>query len=417
MQHQHYQLSYFEKLIHVDLKQATSKQKEPDSNFFTFAVSDIISHKNSMLQRFNQYLCDLGKRKQVDWYVSMHQHQLVLLMEEMATCLPEADLTCHQVSLTEVTWLNLYKIIYCNLSELLLFLERKFERYLDIDCRLPSSYLITAKATLFQDIDLLRERFEATAVDKHLLSIVFQPFTDCIKADRTDVSISYRQLYFLKEMKKQLFELLDGRIGDLTERLKKVLHYLNFNSVQYFDYWTEAINTEIENLPTIREKLDRVIYLQKKVNQATIKPGFAYSKLRASLQTQLQSWLAEEVIYQKDKESLEGSSHTSEELGRWKDFKVLTNFSVPQLGNFLRLLMESGFYLNKNRTEVLDFFSHFFTTVKQDSVSPGSLRSNFYKDNAAVSKTVRDILTDLVKFSHKGLCVTAFFTLGISMII
>jgi hypothetical protein len=90
---------------------------------------------------------------------------------------------------------------------------------------------------------------------------------------------------------------------------------------------------------------------------------------------------------------------------------------VPQLGNFLRLLMESGFYLNKNRTEVLDFFSHFFTTVKQDSVSPGSLRSNFYKDNAAVSKTVRDILTDLVKFSHKGLCIAAFFTLGISMII
>jgi hypothetical protein len=79
--------------------------------------------------------------------------------------------------------------------------------------------------------------------------------------------------------------------------------------------------------------------------------------------------------------------------------------------------MESGFYLNKNRTEVLDFFFHFFTTVKQDSVSPGSLRSNFYKDNAAVSKTVRDILTDLVKFSHKGMSVAAFFTLGISMII
>jgi hypothetical protein len=269
MQHQHYQLSYFEKLIHVDLKQATSKQKEPDSTFFTLSVSDIISNKNSMLQSFNQYLCDLGKRKQVDWYISMHQHQLVLLMEEMATCLPEADLICQQVSLTEATWLNLYKIIYCNLSELLLFLERKFERYLDIDCRLPFSYLITAKTTLFQDINLLRERFEVTAVDKHLLSIVFQPFTDFIKADRSDFSISYRQLYFLKEMRKQLFELLDGRAEDLTERLKKVLHYLNFNSVQYFDYWTEAINAEIENLPTIREKLGQA-YLSSKEGE----PGY-----------------------------------------------------------------------------------------------------------------------------------------------
>lgn len=405
MRHQHYQLAYFEKLIHVDLKQATysNGKKEPDNNFFTFAVADIISQKNIMLQSFNQFLCDLGKRKYVDWYVRMHHHQLVLLIEEIGTYLPEAELTCYEFSLSDITWLNLYKIIYCNLNELLSFLERKFDSYLDIDCKIPASYLINARNKIFKDINCLKRHFETTATDKDLLSITFQPFADFIESDRANFSISYRQLYFLKEMNKKLTELIAGKgiEENLTEGLNDLLQYLNFNSAQYFHYWSTMVNSEIENLPTIREKLDRLIYLQKKIKQATVKPGFIYNKLQTSLQSQIQSWLADEVIYQKDKATLTNSSHTSEELDRWKDFKVLTNFSVPQLGNMIKLLMDGGFYLNKNRKEVLDFFSYFFTTVKQESVSPGSLRSNFYKDNAAVSEAVRDILTDLLKLSHR----------------
>ena len=58
--------------------------------------------------------------------------------------------------------------------------------------------------------------------------------------------------------------------------------------------------------------------------------------------------------------------------------------------------------------EVLDFFSYFFTSVKQDSISPNSLRNSFYNDNAAVSRSVREILMQLVNRSHKGLNV-AFY--------
>ena len=113
-------------------------------------------------------------------------------------------------------------------------------------------------------------------------------------------------------------------------------------------------------------------------------------------------------VYQKEKESLFNGGHVADELSRWKDFKVITVFSVPQLGNIIKLLLDSGLYLNKNKTELLDFFSYFFTTVKQDNVSSGSLRSNFYKDNATVSKAVREILMDLVNYSHKTLNIIAY---------
>ncbi|PSL42374.1 hypothetical protein CLV51_11312 [Chitinophaga niastensis] len=411
---QHYQLSFFEKLIRVDLKQASLKQKQPDKNFFSYTTTDVISQKDNMLHGFGKYLYDLGNKKQVGWYIQMHQHQLVLLMDQTAGYLSEADIISINMLSPEITWINLYKIIYRNLAELLSFLEREFTRYLDVDCKIPVSYLLSAQNGFVQEVETIKEDFVKAGTDEELLAIVFLPFHEFLEAEHIGCFISYHQLFYLRELQKKLRTLLGNhRAGlDLTEKLKDLLQYLNFNSVHYFRYWTEIVNREIEELPTIREKLDRLIFMQKRISQAAIKPGFIFSKLHSTLQGQLQSWLSDEIVYQKEKESLLSGGNIPDELSRWKDFKVQTVFSVSQLGNIIRLLLDSGLYLNKNKTELLDFFSYFFTTVKQDSVSSGSLRSNFYKDNAAVSKAVREILMGLVNHSHKGMNVAVYFALN-----
>jgi len=127
------------------------------------------------------------------------------------------------------------------------------------------------------------------------------------------------------------------------------------------------------------------------------------------LQNQLLDWLAAEIAYHKEREIISLSGPSSSELDRWKDFKVQTRFSVPQMGAILKLLYDAGFYLNQNKTELLDFFSFFFTSVKQDTVSSQSLRSHFYKESAAVSKSIREILGELINVSHKGVSVLFCF--------
>ncbi|MBS0027676.1 hypothetical protein ACTJJ0_03340 [Chitinophaga sp. 22321] len=407
---QHYQLSFFEKLVRVDLKHQALKQKQPDKNFFTYTTSDVISQKDKMLHCFGQYLYDLGNKKQVDWYIQRHQHQLVVLMDQTATYLSEDDIIGINDHSTENTWANLFKIIYCNLAELLTYLECEFSRYLDVDCRIPVTYLLSAQAGLVSELQSIKDQFKKHGVDDGLLAIIFLPFDNFIEAEHIGCSISYHQLFYLREFKKKLGNLLISQSADvdLSEKLKDLLQYLNFNNIHYFRYWTAIVTAEIEELPTIREKLDRLIFLQKKISQTAIKPDFIFSKVHPPLQNQLQSWLSDEIVYQKEKESLLNSGHIPDELSRWKDFKVITVFSVSQLGNILKLLLESGLYLNKNKTELLDFFSYFFTTAKQDNVSSGSLRSNFYKDNAAVSKAVREILMGLVQRSHKTINIFAY---------
>ncbi|WP_147243574.1 hypothetical protein [Chitinophaga flava] len=410
---QYYPLSFFEKLIHVDLQQMSLKQKQPDKNFFSQAVIDIVNEKNNILERTGKYLYDLRKKKQVGWFIQHSQQHLVILMDKVAANLSVENLLDASTSRRKNTWSDLYKITYTNLAEILAFLEQKFERYLDINCKIPASYLLKAQVKFQQDVEPLKEGFNASGIDEQLQKIVFMPFLELSRTCHTTAQITYLQLHYLTEMNKRLFELLDAseEKQELCEKLHDLLLFINFNSVHYFEYWVKMVTVELMDFPTIREKLDRLMFLQKKASQATSRPAIVFNTLRPPLQGKMQSWLAEEIAYYKEIGASPMSIHLPDEFNRWKDFKIQTVFSVPQLGHILKLLLDSGLYLNKNRSEVLDFFSYFFTSVKQDNVSPGSLRSNFYKDDAAVSKAVRDILLDLVNRSHRGMNVAACFLL------
>ncbi|NLU92301.1 hypothetical protein [Chitinophaga sp. Ak27] len=406
---QYYPLSFFEKFIHVDLQQASTEQKHPDEPFYTQAIKDIINEKNKILECTGNHLYDLRKEKQIEWFIQQSQRQLVTLMTSVAKSLPAESLVDDAKPAVKNTWSNLYKILYLHLAELLTHLEQKFERYLDINCKVPPSYLLKAQAKFREDVELLKAGFLSSGVDEQLQNVVFMPFLQLTKSIHTSSPITYQQLHYLTEMNKRLFQLLDvsGEQAVFPQKLHELLLFINFNNVHYFEYWCIMITEDLTTFPTFREKLERLMFLQKKISQATQKPAFVFNSQRPPLQHKMQSWLAEEIVYHKEINATSGGAHLPEELSRWKDFKVQTNFSVPQIGHILKLLLDSGIYVNKNRAEVLDFFSYFFTSVKQDSISSSSLRNNFYNDNAAVSKSVRDLLMKLVNQSHKGLNVVA----------
>jgi|GEM_PF-3198118 len=398
---QYYPLSFFEKFINVDLQQASTERKHPDEQFYTQAVKDIINEKSKILECTGKHLYDLRKEKQIGWFIQQNQRHLVILMDQVATGLPAESLVDDVMPKGKNTWLNLYKIIYLHLAELLAYLERKFERYLDINCKVPPSYLLKAQAKFREDVALLKAGFLSSGVDEQLQNVVFMPFLQLTKNNHIGSLITYRQLHYLTEMNKRLFQLLDasGEQAVFPQKLHDLLLFINFNNVHYFEYWCIMTTAELTTFPTFREKLERLMFLQKKISQATQKPSFVYNSQRPPLQHKMQSWLAEEIVYHKEINATSGGAHLPEELSRWKDFKVQTVFSVSQIGHILKLLLDSGIYVNKNRAEVLDFFSYFFTSVKQDRISSNSLRNNFYTDSAAVSESVRTILTQLINLS------------------
>lgn len=86
---------------------------------------------------------------------------------------------------------------------------------------------------------------------------------------------------------------------------------------------------------------------------------------------------------------------------KWRDFKISTRLSVSQLGYIIKLFCDAGFLTNENKTQLLEFFSTFFTSSQQKNISPKSLRKKFYESERGVAESVRDIIITLLNQSKK----------------
>jgi len=408
-----YQLTYFEKLIRQVLPPQIRKHLQPDKNSFSRIIAAMKDEKCKITSGIGNQLCDLEEESKMEWYIQLHQQRLILLMDLVATYLPQNELKYIDQPSLEPTWNNLYKTIYRQLMELLTFLEQEYTKYLDIDSKIPISYLFRAQEYFNTQLSTLAEGLSSTGIDDQLIHIVLKPFQEFIAATYQGAFITYQRLFYLNELLKQLTSFLTASSPDTDahEQLQDLLVYLNFNAVYYLKYFTAAIAMEIEELPAIHLRLNRLIWLQKRINQMPVKTGFAYSKLHEGLQQQLQQWLSDEISYHKEKEQISGTGMLPEELSQWLGFKVLTLFSVSQLAHFVKLLCDGGIFVNKNKKELMAFFSFFFTSTRQDNIAAGSLLNNFYEKNAGVSKSVRDILMDLVNRSLKGITVITHFLL------
>ncbi|HVI49208.1 MAG TPA: hypothetical protein VM802_30350 [Chitinophaga sp.] len=390
-------LSFLKKII-LDLKQAHRVYEQPDANLFLSGINDVAYQKKQLLQSFSESRYDFNNKEQATWYIRQQQQQLISFMEQIADDLTKDDILSLNQPSIEPTWENLFKFIYTDLAELLSFLEREYAGYMDAGCKIHAGCLLSNQVTLAAELSLVEEKLKEYTVNEKLLSVVLLPFREFFDASHIAHSITCYQLSYLKELKTALLLLLKDLKPntDPTHELQDVLHHLNFNSTPYFKYWIASAKSEINAQPTTRDKGDWLIYMKKEIRQTVIKPALVLNKANPSLQKQQLSWLSDEINYYKEKESQSHSIPVPDKFYQWKDYKVVTALSVPQLANTLRLFVDGGLYLNQNKTELLDFFSNFFTTTKQDNVSSGSLRSHFYKDNAGVSKAVREILRKLI---------------------
>lgn len=115
--------------------------------------------------------------------------------------------------------------------------------------------------------------------------------------------------------------------------------------------------------------------------------------LDPALEDQFRLWLRKEM---------EIIKHDENNISSWKDFKVSTDLSVPELSYFVKLLCDTGIIKNANRSELMKFIAAFFSSINTSNISEGSLRKNFYNDNAAVSASIRDKLILLLNQAKKG---------------
>ncbi|KAA2240304.1 hypothetical protein F0L74_29520 [Chitinophaga agrisoli] len=391
------QLSFFEKLIN----QILAKKGHTKISISLTTVEKIRAEGPRILHSIATSLCYIDDSKEITQQVNIVMQQVIFLMDRVTNRLTINDLTEISRPPGFLKETNIIQIIYNALSQLLLNIEKSYSTYFDIHVKVPFTYLLAVKGRYGDRLYAIAERYTGYGVDPMLIDIISESFTDFHPKDISS-TVTYHRLFYLKRLVDRL-SLIRSRSfqnPDPNRTLYDILLEFNFNHPEYYKYVTAEAKKEMEGLP-LREQIEWLIKWQKHINQIAIQPGLIYQPLDISLKQHLHNWIAAEMNCLKELSLLSIDNPDTEETNRWKNFKISTQLSVPQLGNFLKLTMDAGFILNENKTEFLEFCACYFSTVQQKNIAAGSLRKNFYAEDAAVSESVRGILQQLIARSKE----------------
>lgn len=386
-----YELQELERLL------ASGEQKTyPDERKNAAVRNAVRDELDRIKQTFVHEVFTFEDERHLERYIQYHQQALIHLMDKAAMFLQED-------SPVDVGRKNFCHIFYTAFEELLVFIERHFAKYFDQDAKAPEGYIAIARKDASINIRKLKKALSSTNADQRIVELILQVLKK-IKSGNPDQRITYRKVMYAKELSKELYRLLEpGRgIQDVNEELRQIMYYLNYNSIKVLTYHAHYITALLEESETRAEKIEKLSFALKKINQAQVKPGVGYNPNGLSLRDQLNVYLSEEIEYQERLQQLSGHSSGRPSDNFMSGFKLKFEASVSQLAYLLRILVETKIILNNNLSQVLHFLVKFVVTRRSETISYNSFRSKFYSAESGTRESVRNMLVSMIQYIDKS---------------
>lgn len=230
---------------------------------------------------------------------------------------------------------------------------------------------------------LLQEALPEDDLCKLLLS--------CLLVQKTKTMPFHRWLWW-----SQFFALFTNGNGHGIPPLEDVLTVLNFNIPAYIKRLRENLKKELLQKETIEEKLEYLTDLRLKYELMLSRRQFVFNPRGSSVKRSLVRIIKAEtrniqVIARQVQMKVPGR----------KPDKIGTTFSVPQLALFVRLMVELKIINPESLSAVLKDVAAIVSTPKTASISPESLRINYYTHDKVTINAVKDYLINMVNHLRK----------------
>ncbi len=395
-----FELEFFDEFIKKECRK-NSKASSSAIADFTKKKILIIQEVDRIKKSFITQLFQVEHECRLELFIKNHQAHIIRLADKVATMIDKEESLNLKSITSGHTRLNLYKILLQSFEDLLNYIEVHFVKYFDQDQKIPDAYALLSEKEFDEKLQRLISTFRERQVDERLIEIVLYPLQQFVsKPEKRNVT--FRGLIYLKYLANGLLKLSESQTTNPSESIYEYMFYLNFNSYHLLKYATVKIRNEIEGLPSMAAQLEYLSLKIKKLNQAHVKPSFAFKIKRESLKSLLSNWLEEEIHFIEKKRQLTlmipPGGEKAEDLSQ---FKVKTTLSVPQLAYTVRLLREAGVFTNENKAELIRFFSKNFASAHSENISVESFRSKFFGfDRSAVSH-IQGVLNRLIQQSKK----------------
>lgn len=380
-----YELHVLEQLLSAQ-DQSIRDEKQQD------ALKEAIRKEVERIkQTFVHEVFTFEDERHLERYIQYHQQALIRLMDKSALFMTGDHANDQKRK-------RFHEVFYVGLEELLLFVERHFTRYFDQDAKAPESYIDIARQDCREGINKIQKFFTSREVDPRLVNLLLHVLKKII-ASRAEQGTTYRKVMYAKEVLKEFYRLIETEkeIQDWDEELRLVMYYLNYNAVKVLTYHAHYISSLLDQAETRAEKIEKLSFMLKKINQAQVKPGIRYNLNGSPLKEQLNVYITEEIDYQERLQQLSSGSSDRSPDSLLPGFKLKFEASVSQLAYLLRVFMETKIIANNNLSQVLHFLVRFIMTKRSEAISYASFRSKFYSVESGTRESVRSMLMTMIQ--------------------
>lgn len=315
--------------------------------------------------------------RHLERYIQYHQQALIRLMDSTSNDYSDA--------------------LYYGLSELLNFIEQHFSKYFDQDTKAPDGYVSVARSEARKNIQILTKALEERNVEPQTISVVLYALRRVVAHGK---NITYRKVIYAKQVRSELYRLLNENVPNMDESIRQMTYYLNYNSLTVFAYHTRYLASLLQGEDSRNDKLEKLSYLLKTINQSQVRPGVRFNAGCASLKEQLSDYILEEIdYYQKISQLNDQPESTSPFV---QNMKLRIDASVSQTACLLKILIENNLILNTNLTSTIKLISKIVVTKRSEILSYDSLRNKYYNVEQGTWITVRATLTKLIQYIDKS---------------
>jgi len=331
----------------------------------------------------------LGCKDQIMLYIRYHQHSVASFIDELHSLRRGKNPSLS----SEVFFFN------DQLNDLLNFIQHEFDMYFDWRAKLPQPTHEDAIRKLSSGQKQLTEILSTRQVQPDLVTLIDTTIQKAMQRDE----LRYDRQSYISEMIKEIIALFDGRpLQDPNTETRTLLISLNFNSVQFFEYYTRFFRSDFTADEIDLDLTEKLALHFKTINQSVHRPGKAYGVHAPTIKDQLSCWLSEEIQYVQSRGKPRPFKKKNEDEFSGRDFKIEFDMSVSQFALLTRSFVESGVIQNKNIAELIRFLARFVKTKRSGTISPESLRIKYYDVENSTRDAVKNVLHTAIGYINSN---------------
>lgn len=385
-----YNLVKFDEVINDII---TNPKNKWENNRVSPPLANLLKKESAQFKKeIKTTVFKLKSNNQIKHYI--HKQQLAL--ENLITAVvleinPDRRKNIYKIGI-EFPGKEQLRIIYLKLEKLQVFFEKEYANYLNLNRLMPyRSFLKRRKALSFK-VETIRKCKATSELSFVILEIISKQLNIAYKK-----GITYNQFNYNTEFISELFLLLAYEKDIVSDKIiVPFLVEINYNSKAFFKFQIGKITEELNNITTLTEKVNYLLFIKKTYNQISYLGRLSYSKKRISHRKQIVNWIDEEIKYLSHTNDLEKPIPIQMPLAPTGKTKIWINMSVPQLGCIFKMMNTIGIINEQNHRDLFRFVSNSFETTHTQNISVDSLSSKYYNIEESTKEAVKSILIDLL---------------------